>query len=77
MHALAGDAELAGHLGLTDTGAEQFGGTQPTGLEPVTFSLCRRAASDSWHGSILTGRDRHHQTQVCQTNTQNPLTVVC
>jgi hypothetical protein len=23
---------------------------QPASLEPVTFSLCRRAASDGWHG---------------------------
>jgi hypothetical protein len=41
--------ELAGNLGLTDAGGEQLGPAQPTGLEPVTFSLCRRAARNRWH----------------------------
>jgi hypothetical protein len=49
MHALAGDAELASHLGLADAGGEQLGGPQPTGLEPLAFLLRRRAASDGWH----------------------------
>ena len=41
-HRLGGDAELAGDLDLADAGGEQLGGAQPTGLEPVTFSLCRK-----------------------------------
>jgi hypothetical protein len=44
------DPELAGDLSLTDAGGEQLGCTQPTGLEPVAFSLCRRAARNGWHG---------------------------
>jgi hypothetical protein len=51
MHALAGDAELASHLGLADSGGEQLGGPQPTGLEPLAFLLRRRAASDGWHAA--------------------------
>jgi hypothetical protein len=47
-HGLGGDAELAGDLGLVDTGREQLGRAEPTGLEPVAFSLCRRAARHSW-----------------------------
>jgi hypothetical protein len=54
MDALAGDAELAGDLGLADAGGEQFGGAQPTGLEPFAFLSCRGAAGDGWHGPILT-----------------------
>jgi hypothetical protein len=50
MHALAGDAELASDLGLADTGGEQRGRLQPTSLEPLTFLLRRRAASNGWHG---------------------------
>ena len=38
-HGLGGDAELAGNLGLVDTGREQLGRAEPTGLEPVSFSL--------------------------------------
>jgi hypothetical protein len=72
MDALAGDAELAGHLGLTDAGGEQLGGAEPTGLEPFAFSLCRRTASNGWHCLILTGGTRPHQLSR-QTNTQNPL----
>jgi hypothetical protein len=52
-HGLWGDAELAGDLGLVDTGGEQLGRAEPTGLESVTFSLCRRAARGSWHARIL------------------------
>jgi hypothetical protein len=63
MDALAGDAELAGYLGLTDAGGEQLGGAQPTGLEAFAFLLRRGTARDGWHGPILTGRARHHQTQ--------------
>jgi hypothetical protein len=47
---LGGDLELAGDLGLTDTGGEQLSRPQPAGLQAVAFSLCRRAARDSWHG---------------------------
>jgi hypothetical protein len=72
MDALAGDAELAGHLGLTDAGGEQLGGAEPTGLEPFAFSLCRRTASNGWPCLILTGGTRPHQLSR-QTNTQNPL----
>jgi hypothetical protein len=32
MDALAGDAELAGDLGLADAGGEQLGGAEPTGV---------------------------------------------
>src|SRR5215213_6748022 len=53
---LAGDAELAGDLGLTDADGEQLAGSQPAGLEPFTFLVCRRAASDGRHASILTRR---------------------
>jgi hypothetical protein len=49
-HGLGGDAELAGDLGLAHAGGEQLGRAQPPGLEPVTFSLCRSAARDGWHG---------------------------
>jgi hypothetical protein len=73
VDALAGHAELAGDLGLVEAGGEQLGGAQPTGLEPVAFSLGRGAAGDGWHGSILTGGTHHHQLRPCQTNTQNPL----
>ena len=52
-HRLGGDAELAGDLGLMDSGGEQLGRAQPTDLESVTFLLCRRAARDSWLGRIL------------------------
>jgi hypothetical protein len=61
MHALARDAELAGDLSLPDAGGEQLAGPQPTGLEPLAFLLCRGAASDGWHGPILTGRTPQHQ----------------
>jgi hypothetical protein len=54
VHSLGGDAELAGNFGLADTVGKQLGRTEPAGLEPVTFSLCRRAARDSWHPQILT-----------------------
>jgi hypothetical protein len=47
----AGQLELAGGLGLGDAGGKQLGGAQPTRLEPVAFSLCRRAARDGWHGT--------------------------
>ena len=46
---LGRDAELAGDLSLTDIGGEQLGRPQSAGLEPVAFSLCRRAARHSWH----------------------------
>ena len=36
---LVGHAELAGDLGLVHAGGEQLGRSEPTGLEPVTFSL--------------------------------------
>jgi hypothetical protein len=42
VDALAGEAELAGDLGLGDAGGEQLGGAQPPGLKPFTCSLCRR-----------------------------------
>jgi hypothetical protein len=45
MHARARDAELASDLGPADAGGEQLGGPQPTGLEPLAFSLSRGAAS--------------------------------
>jgi hypothetical protein len=48
-HGLGRDLELAGDLGLGDAGGEQLGRAQPAGLQAVTFSLCRRAARDSWH----------------------------
>jgi hypothetical protein len=41
--------ELAGNLGLADPGGEQLGPAQPTGLQAVTLSLCRRAARNRWH----------------------------
>ena len=63
MRTLAGDAELAGDLGLADAGGEQLGGAQPTRLEAFAFLLCRRAASDGWHGPILTGRAQQHQPE--------------
>ena len=44
MDALAGDAELAGDLGLADAGGKQLSGTQPTRLEPFAFLLCCGAA---------------------------------
>ena len=53
---LGRDAKLADDLGLTHTGAEQLGRAQPPGLEPVTFSLCRRAARDRRHPPILARR---------------------
>ena len=56
VDALAGDAELAGDLGLADAGGEQLGGTQPTGLASFAFSLCRRTASNGWHAA---DPDRH------------------
>jgi hypothetical protein len=55
-HGLAGDAELAGDLGLANADGEQLGGTQPAGLEPLALSLRRRAARDGWHAPILTRR---------------------
>jgi hypothetical protein len=61
VDALAGDAELAGDLGLADTGGEQLGGPQSTQLKPVAFSLCRGAAGNGWHRPILTGEPRRHQ----------------
>jgi hypothetical protein len=73
VDALAGDAELAGDLGLADAGGEQLGGTQPTGLEAFALSLCGRTASNGWHGA---DPDRHGSaasTQARQINTQNPL----
>jgi hypothetical protein len=73
MHALAGDADLAGDLSLADAGSEQLGGPQPTGLEPLAFLLRRGAASNGWHGPILTGRAPRAQLRPCQTNTQNQL----
>jgi hypothetical protein len=57
-HRLAGDAELAGDLGLTDADAEQLAGAQPAGLEPVAFSLRRRTARDGWHARVLTCQQR-------------------
>jgi hypothetical protein len=51
---LSRDLEPAGDLGLVDTDGEQLGRAQPPGLEPVAFSLCRKAARDSWHPRILT-----------------------
>jgi hypothetical protein len=58
-HGLAGDAQLAGDLGLMDAGGEQLGGAEPAGLEPFAFSLCRRAAGDGWHAPILTSGQHH------------------
>ena len=51
MDALAGDAELAGNLGLTDAGGEQLGSAQPTGLEAFAFLLRRGTARDGWHAA--------------------------
>ena len=51
---LSRDLELAGDLGLDDTGGEQLRGPQPAGLESIAFLLCRRAARDSRHPWILT-----------------------
>jgi hypothetical protein len=48
--ALAGDAELAGDLRLTDANGEQPGGAEPAGLEAVTVVLRRRTAKSGWHG---------------------------
>jgi hypothetical protein len=58
---LGRDLELAGNLGLADTGGEQRSGVQPAGLQAITFSLCRRAARDSWHPRILARRAAHLQ----------------
>jgi hypothetical protein len=73
-HGLAGDAELAGDLGLAHAEGEQLGSAQPAGLEPVVFSLCRGAARDGRHAPILTRRAAplqlgHHR----QADTQDPL----
>jgi hypothetical protein len=73
MHTLAGDAELAGDLGLVDAGGKQLGGTQPTRLEPLALVLCRRAAGDGWHGLILTGRSGQHQTHVLSDQHPEPV----
>jgi hypothetical protein len=45
VHALAGNVEPAGDLGLADAGDEQLPSAQPAGLEPIAFVLCREAAS--------------------------------
>jgi hypothetical protein len=47
---LGGAPELAGDLGLAHPGGEQLPSVEPAGLEPVAFSLCRRAARNGWHG---------------------------
>jgi hypothetical protein len=48
-HGLRRHLELAGNLGLADAGGEQLGRAEPAALESVAFSLCRRAARNSWH----------------------------
>jgi hypothetical protein len=50
-HGLGRDLELAGDLGLAHAGGEQFSGAQPADLQAITFSLCRRAARNGWHGA--------------------------
>jgi len=67
MDALAGDAELAGDLGLADAGGEQLGDAQPTLLEPMALLLCRRAAGDGWHTA-----DPHRQASAASTQPVRP-----
>jgi hypothetical protein len=50
---LSRDLKLAGNLDLADAGGEQLGRAEPAGLEPVAFSLRRRAARDCEHPRIL------------------------
>ena len=52
-----------------DAGGEQLGRAQPAGLEAVAFSLCRRAARDSWHAP-----DPHPQDQQGSNSTLTPST---
>jgi hypothetical protein len=73
MHALAGNAELTGDLGLADTGGEQLPSTQPACLEAFAFMLCRRAAGDSWHSPILTRTARQQQLQSLSDQHPGPL----
>lgn len=40
-HGLRGDAELAGNLGLADTGSEQFAGAEPTSLQAAQLQPSR------------------------------------
>jgi hypothetical protein len=66
---------LAGDLGLGVALGEQLGRPQPTGLEPVAFFLCRRAARDSWHARILTRPAAKLQLHLYpQPDTQGPFT---
>jgi hypothetical protein len=57
---LRGVLELAGDLGLADTGSHQLSRPQPAGLEPVTLLLCRWAARTGMH-RILTWTAAEHQ----------------
>jgi hypothetical protein len=77
-HRLGRYLEPAGDLGLADASGEQIGRTEPTSLEPVTFSLCRRAARDGWHaldprlaGSRAPTRPDPHP-HIPQPDTQDP-----
>jgi hypothetical protein len=47
VHALAAHAELAGNLGLPDTGSKQFGGTQPAVLELLAINPVGRCHAGS------------------------------
>jgi hypothetical protein len=72
-HRLGGDAELAGNLGLADASGEQLSGSEPTGLESVTLSLCRSAARDSRHVPILACRQpRSNSTLALTPSTRHP-----
>jgi len=70
---LGRDLELAGDLGLTHADGEQLGRAQPAGLEPLAFSLCRRAARDGWHPRILTCQQSAANSGIPQPDTQDPL----
>jgi hypothetical protein len=73
-HGLGRHAELAGDLGLWDACGEQLGGAQLAGLQPVALLLCRRAASDGWHGRILAGREvKLHSATINPTPRTLPL----
>src|SRR5688500_3965295 len=73
MDTLAGDAELAGNLGLTDAGGEQLASAQPTGLEAFAFLLRRGTARDGWHAADPDRQGPHHQTQTLSDQHPEPV----
>jgi hypothetical protein len=53
-HGLGRDLKLAGDLGLAGAEGEQFGRAEPASLQPVAFSLRRRATRTVGMYRILT-----------------------